>query len=681
MSATLRLVPDPSERAAAFHEIEQTVYSISNAGLTIPDEDLDGIIALQHEIEGDYYSAYNQFYSRKRIREEAQKRGISEDDVRAERAAAQKRCNEERRASEKAREAEKEAAKQHAIKTVQHETGFDRESARLLYHYRRDGGHSLYDHERELARALEEQLAVDQAKRVVAARNGGEIDWDVHDARRERARQGNGAAPAQDWGTPGAPQTREPTEPSPRLRRVNMANWDNEPVPNPEWTVLNRKPRRQATLFSGLGGGGKSTLELQCSAAHVLGRDWLGTMPEPGPAIFVDAEDDENVMHYRLAAITKHYGVKFADLIESGLHLFSLAGEDAVMATASRGGKIEPTPLYKEILEAAGDIKPISITIASSANVYAGNEMDRAQVQQFASLLTRMAIVSNGSVTLLSHPSLTGMATDTGLSGTTQWHNAFRARFYMKGIKPEDGEEQDNDLREIVFKKNNYGPISESIVVRYNNGLFLPVPGVGSLDRAAQEMKADEIFLDLLYRFTKENRNVGTSSSRNYAPALFAREDEAKHAGITSKALEAAMRRLFAAGKIWNENYGKPSRPSYRLALKTGGSERYDAACNDRATPVQPRATPKGGERATPYIEGVAPPVFPPVQRPVQRAEADLPAGAELVGKADPGERCWHCGKGGQVMLLRRQAGEEPSQMHVDCAHKAWAMLLDEPFE
>jgi hypothetical protein len=44
-------------------------------------------------------------------------------------------------------------------------------------------------------------------------------------------------------------------------------------------------------------------------------------------------------------------------------------------------------------------------------------------------------------------PSLTGISTDTGLSGTTQWHNAVRARGYMKAVKPAEGEQPDNDLR------------------------------------------------------------------------------------------------------------------------------------------------------------------------------------------------------------------------------------------
>src|SRR5262249_42252881 len=104
---------------------------------------------------------------------------------------------------------------------------------------------------------------------------------------------------------------------------INMSNWDNEPVPEPEWAVLDRIPLRQVALFSGEGAAGKSTLQLQLSAAHALARDWLGTMPESGPAIFIDAEDDRKVLHRRLAAIVNHYDTTFKDIVEGGLHLLS----------------------------------------------------------------------------------------------------------------------------------------------------------------------------------------------------------------------------------------------------------------------------------------------------------------------------------------------------------------------
>jgi len=358
----------------------------------------------------------------------------------------------------------------------------------------------------------------------------------------------------------------KPDAPAP-LPFINMSNWDSEPVPEQEWTVFDKIPRRQPALFSGEGGTGKSMEGLHLTAAHVLGRDCWHTMPERGPAIFVDAEDEERVLHIRLAAIIEHYGVTFADLIKGGLHLISFAGKDAVMATVNRNGKIEPTAVYRLMLEAAGDIKPIQIVIASSANVFAGNEIDRSQVQQFVGLLTSITLVANGSLVLCSHPSLSGISSGSGLSGTTQWHNAVRARFFMKGVKPEDGEQPDNDLREIEFKKNQYGKISDSIVLRYQAGIYLPVPGA-SFDKLAREAKAEEIFLELLRRLTMENRLVSDKKSSAYAPAVFARENEARGAGITSPDFAEAMRRLFAAKKIWNEPWGRPSRPSYRIALK-----------------------------------------------------------------------------------------------------------------
>ena len=102
-----------------------------------------------------------------------------------------------------------------------------------------------------------------------------------------------------------------------------------------------------------------------------------------------------------------------------------------------------------------------------------------------------------------------------------------RARQFLRGVKPEGGEPVDHDLREIVFKKNNYGPISESIILRWTDGLFLPVPGA-TLDQAAREAAAKHVFLALLDRFIAANRDVSDKLGSNYAPALFSKEDEAK---------------------------------------------------------------------------------------------------------------------------------------------------------
>jgi hypothetical protein len=96
-----------------------------------------------------------------------------------------------------------------------------------------------------------------------------------------------------------------------------------------------------------------------------------------------------------------------------------------------------------------------------------------------------------------------------------------------------------------------------------------PVPGATSINEA----RVDEIFVELLQRFTKSGRFVSDNpSAKNYAPAQFAKEGEAKREGasIGKVAFEAALRRLFAAGAIKNESYGRPSNPHRRVVLTRG---------------------------------------------------------------------------------------------------------------
>jgi RecA-family ATPase len=376
------------------------------------------------------------------------------------------------------------------------------------------------------------------------------------------SRHGAGADARDHRDGPGAAPPLKP------IQWLDMSKWDHEPVPERQWAIRDRVPLNQAGLFSGEGGTGKSIIELMKDVAHVAGKDWLGSMPEPGPAIYVGAEDDKDELQIRLAAIAKHYGVTFKELIEGGLHVLSLLGQDATLcAAAGKAGKVEVTDLYRRLFEAAGDIKPKNISVDTLSRAFAGNEIDRVQVYAFAMHMQALAMVAGGSVTVLSHPSLSGIASGSGISGSTAWHGAFRFRQYLTGTKPDGGEQPDSDLRQLEFKKNQYGPTAETIVLRYQRGLFLPVAGTSPLDKLAAEQRADELFMTLLAQFEQQGRNVSDKPTANaYAPAVFTKEAVAKTQSIRKSDLEAAMRRLFAASKIHVANYGRPSRPASKIA-------------------------------------------------------------------------------------------------------------------
>jgi RecA-family ATPase len=204
--------------------------------------------------------------------------------------------------------------------------------------------------------------------------------------------------------------------------------------------------------------------------------------------------------------MVEHYSVTFGatyrDLNE--LHLLSLAGLDAVLAAPDQRGLVKATKLFGRIREAACDIRPRLIVLDNSADVFAGNENDRAQVRQFVTLLRDMAISANAGLLLTSHPSLTGISTGTGLSGSTAWNASVRSRLYFKRATTEKDEEPDPDLRVLEVMKSNYGPVGETVTVRWKGGLFLPVTGVSSLEKLAARQKAEQLFLTLLDRFIRQ---------------------------------------------------------------------------------------------------------------------------------------------------------------------------------
>src|SRR5262245_31770351 len=118
---------------------------------------------------------------------------------------------------------------------------------------------------------------------------------------------------------------------TPPLAWLDMSNWDHMPIPEREWAIFNRVPLKQAGLFSGEGGVGKSLIEIMKDIAHVAGTDWFGSMPKLGGAFYIGAEDDEKELHIRFATIAAHYGVTFKELIEGGLKVMCLLGQDATL--------------------------------------------------------------------------------------------------------------------------------------------------------------------------------------------------------------------------------------------------------------------------------------------------------------------------------------------------------------
>ena len=348
-----------------------------------------------------------------------------------------------------------------------------------------------------------------------------------------------------------------------KLQWLDMLPWDSVPVPERKWAIRDRVPLNQAGLFSGEGGTGKSIIELMKDVAHVAGKDWLGSMPEQGPAIYLGAEDEADELHRRLAAIAsplwRH--LQGTDRRRAACALSARPGRHAVRSRQERPGRgHRPLPATLTRLPATSS-RRTSASTRSRAPSPATRSIVR-QVYAFAMHMQALAMAAGGSVTILSHPSLAGINTGTGLSGSTAWHGAFRFRQYLKSAKAEPGEQPDDDIRELEFKKNQYGPAGGSIVLRYERGLFLPVAGPGNLERLAREQHIGDLFLELLDRSRKHKaaQQATRKPQITMRQDRFAKDQDAKADKVTRAEFAQAMERLFAAGKIHIVPYGHPSR-------------------------------------------------------------------------------------------------------------------------
>lgn len=347
------------------------------------------------------------------------------------------------------------------------------------------------------------------------------------------------------------------------------SRFAGRPVPPREWQVPEVMPAATVTLLGGDGGVGKSTAALQLCVATVTGKLWLGRTPRQGPALYLSSEDDEGELHRRLHEAAMFYDVGLDQL--GDLHLWPMADRDAVLGTAPRNGQIiEPTALWETALQAANDLKPRLIILDSLADVFGGDENNRGQARQFVGLLRRAAIATGAAVVPLAHPSLTGLNSGTGTSGSTGWSNSVRSRLYMSAVNDNDGP-SDPDLRILSLKKSNYArAIPDMRLRRRIGGYMLEDDGRqgGLAGVAAAEGRVERVFLDLVATYTAQGRNVSPNPGPTYAPALFAKDPQAK--GCAKAGLAAAMNRLLHQGRLRVETGGPPSRPHHWLVITEG---------------------------------------------------------------------------------------------------------------
>lgn len=336
-----------------------------------------------------------------------------------------------------------------------------------------------------------------------------------------------------------------------------------KPIPARNWVAQDLIPSKTVTLLGGDGGTGKSLLALQLAIAVSSGRQWLNRQVAHGSAIFISAEDDEEELHRRVADVVDESSLTLADL--DRLTLRSLAGENALLAELERSsGALTATSLFRELERRLGDDPPALLVLDTLADLFPGNENDRAQARHFIGMLRGLAIRHDCAVVLLAHPSLSGLNSRTGTSGSTAWNNSVRSRLYLERVVA-DGYEANPDARVLTTKKSNHARVGDEIAMTWRAGVFVADRAPNMLDRMAATAKAERVFLKLLRALEAQGRKVNHAGGTTYAPKVFSEHPESE--GVSKAALRTAMETLLAKERIVITESGPPSKRRTHLEV------------------------------------------------------------------------------------------------------------------
>lgn len=266
---------------------------------------------------------------------------------------------------------------------------------------------------------------------------------------------------------------------------------EREPEP-PRFIMDDWLPCGYATLMAGHGGVGKSAIALHLAICIAAGVSFFGLPVERRRVLYLSCEDRQNVLHWRLARICAYLGINMAS-IRGLLEIVDLVGHDTVLwerdprtgytLTASLGR------LQARMLAYQSEV----LVVDGISDTYGGNENARTEVKRYVNVLVAMIPPDTGAVLLVGHiakPTASNSVTSEGYSGSTGWHNAVRARWYLyPESAPGDDGERTGDLI-LELQKSNLGRMDQSIRFRWDDQahLFLGESiGTSTFDRKHQD--------------------------------------------------------------------------------------------------------------------------------------------------------------------------------------------------
>ena len=174
-----------------------------------------------------------------------------------------------------------------------------------------------------------------------------------------------------------------------------------------------------------------------------LGIPFFGLPTEQRRVTYLSCEDRENLLHWRLARICAWLGINLAE-VAGILDVLDLVGRDSVMWASDPRTGFTFTSAFDRLGQQVARQQTQVLFVDGVSDTFGGNENARTEVKAYTNRMLSLT-PTDGALVMLGHvakPAAMNSATSEGYSGSTQWHNAVRARWYLY---PETERSDDRD--------------------------------------------------------------------------------------------------------------------------------------------------------------------------------------------------------------------------------------------
>lgn len=246
----------------------------------------------------------------------------------------------------------------------------------------------------------------------------------------------------------------------------------------PQFIVPDWLPAGYATLLAGHGGVGKSAVALHLGVCLAAGLPFFGLEVGQRRVLYLSCEDRADVLHWRLARICRYRGIDLGCLHDH-LDLLDLVGRGTVLWERDPHTGYTVTAAYALLAERIEQLGTEVLIVDGVSDTFGGSENTRHEVKRYINALVTLIPEDKGAVLLVGHvakPNASFAQTTEGYSGSTAWHNAVRARWYLyPETARRDGDDAADRTGDLILElqKSNLGRTDQSMRFTWNEDAHL----------------------------------------------------------------------------------------------------------------------------------------------------------------------------------------------------------------